>query len=115
MSRQSLPQKIPSSSHLGAGAALSGSTSCQRLGEGIGEITGSEREIEVYAGSLGERFYCSYGTGLKGIRVQEKIFKGEPATPVEKLLCFQKKPRRLFLAFLFHLLPVSGFALQRTS
>ena len=65
----SATEEVPRSNHLGAGAALGGSTSCQLLDEGIGGITGSEREIEVYANSLGERFYCNYGTGLKGLRV----------------------------------------------
>lgn len=64
-------EEIPHSNHLGAGAALGGSTSHQLLDEGIGAITASKRGIEVYASSLGERFYCNCGTGLKGIGVRE--------------------------------------------
>lgn len=67
----SVIEEIPHSNHLGAGAALRGSTSQQLLDEGVGTITGCKRGIEVYASSLGERFYCDCGTGLKGIRVRE--------------------------------------------
>lgn len=53
-------EEIPHSNHLGAEAALGGSTSHQLLHEGVGAITGSERRTEVYASSPGERFYCSW-------------------------------------------------------
>lgn len=73
-------------------------------------------ETEVYASAFGERFY---GTTARALRESEneidKIFTSEPAIPTEKLLGFQRKPRRLFLAFPFHTLPEVCSALQVTS
>lgn len=56
-------EEIPHSSHLGAGAALGGSTSSQLLGKGWVEsleAKGKLRYMQVH-------FYCGYGTSLKGI------------------------------------------------
>lgn len=75
---------------------LGGSTSCQLLDEGNGGITGSERETEVYASSLGERFYCNYGTGRKGIRVQEEM---RASHPYGEAALLSEEPREAFLGY----------------